>query len=145
MFWTKTANSLQPCKTQERLGNITDPTPESHPSAWLPLSPSTGANPHLPSAISCRTYFSTNHPIKLFSSHHQWESVQTSCWVVNILHVLYPWCHSFQAPVFWLNSSDGVPMNSPLIASCNLSRLAPKCIIAESYETIWADAASLNN
>lgn len=146
MFWTKTANSLQPCKAQERLGNITDPTPESHPSAWLPLSLlSTGANQHLPAAISYLTCFSRNYPIKLFSIHHQWKSVQTSCWVVNILHVLYRWCHSFQAPVFWLNSSDGVPMNSPLIASCNLSRLAPKCIIAESYETIWADAASLNN
>lgn len=162
MFWTKTANSLQPCKTQVRLGNITDPLPESHQSAWLHPSPlSTGANRRRCPAISRLPRFSTifgnvwtkqlspafsmartanNQPLSI---QHQWKNEQTSCWVVNILHVPYRWCHSFQAPVFWLNSSEGVPMNSLLIASCNLSRLAPKCIIAESYETIWADAASL--
>lgn len=81
----------------------------------------------------------------LFFNYQQWKSAQTSCWEVNILHALYWWCHSFQAPVSWLSSSEGVAMNSLLIASCNLSRHALKCIIAESYETIWADAASLNN
>lgn len=159
MFWTKTANSLQPCKTQVCLGNITDPLPESHD--YPRLRSRQEQIDIVLSAISRRPCFSTNFrnvwTKQLFpvfsmactandwplSIHPQWKNEQTSCWVVNILHVLYRWCHSFQAPVFWLNSSEGVPMNSLLIASCNLSRLAPKCIIAESYETIWADAASL--
>lgn len=71
-----------------------------------------------------------------FSDSQQWKIAQTGCWGVNILHVLYGWCQIFQASVSWLNSSAGVAMNSLLIASCNLSRHAPKCIIAESYETI---------
>lgn len=42
------------------------------------------------------------------------KSAQTSCWEVNNLRVLYWWCHSFHAPVSWLNSSEGVAMNSLL-------------------------------
>lgn len=164
MFWTKTANSLQPCKDSGTLRKYH--WSSSRVTSVYLTPPAFALDKSKPISLLCDftsiclvsaqtlEMFGLNNCFQWFfmactathqplSVHHQWKNEQTSCWVVNILHVLYRWCHSFQAPVFWLNSSEGVPMNSLLTASRNLSRLAPKCIIAESYETIWADAASL--